>query len=90
MVNVIEATNRQRAIASLTLAFSCDPVMRWGWPDPEQYLTIGRRSLTHRWQSVRSQQRARPAELRRHRAVAPAWRRTRHRDSHGTHAREHD
>jgi GNAT superfamily N-acetyltransferase len=39
MVNVIEATNRQRAIASLTLAFSCDPVMRWGWPDPEQYLT---------------------------------------------------
>lgn len=39
MVTVIEAPDRQRAIASITLAFSCDPVMRWGWPDPKQYLT---------------------------------------------------
>ena len=38
-VEVIEATDRQRAIASLTLAFSSDPVMRWAWPDPERYLT---------------------------------------------------
>jgi hypothetical protein len=38
-VGVIEETHRERAIASLTLAFSCDPVMRWGWPDPERYLT---------------------------------------------------
>ena len=38
-VEVIEATNRQRAVASLTLAFSSDPVMRWGWPDPNRYLT---------------------------------------------------
>ena len=37
-VEVIKATDRQRAIASLTLAFSRDPVMRWGWPDPQQYL----------------------------------------------------
>lgn len=37
-VEVIKATDRQRAVASLTLAFSCDPVMRWGWPDPERYL----------------------------------------------------
>jgi GNAT superfamily N-acetyltransferase len=39
IVRVIEATDRQCALASLTLAFSCDPVMRWGWPDSEQYLT---------------------------------------------------
>ena len=38
-VEVIEATDRQRAVASLTLAFSSDPVMRWGWPDPKWYLT---------------------------------------------------
>jgi hypothetical protein len=37
-VKVISATDRQRAIASLTLAFSSDPVMRWAWPDPGQYL----------------------------------------------------
>lgn len=38
-VEVIEATDRQHGIASLTLAFSSDPVMRWGWPDPERYVT---------------------------------------------------
>lgn len=37
-VAIIEATDRHRAVASLTLAFSFDPVMRWGWPDPERYL----------------------------------------------------
>ena len=38
-VEAINATDRHRAVASLTLAFSSDPVMRWGWPDPERYLT---------------------------------------------------
>ena len=38
-VEVIRATDRQHAVVSLTLAFSSDPVMRWGWPDPERYLT---------------------------------------------------
>ena len=38
-VEVIGASDRQRGVASLTLAFSSDPVMRWGWPDPERYLT---------------------------------------------------
>ena len=38
-IEVIEAADRQRAVASLTLAFSSDPVMRWGWPDPMRYLT---------------------------------------------------
>jgi GNAT superfamily N-acetyltransferase len=37
-VEVIEPTDRQRAVASLTLAFSSDPVMRWGWADPKRYL----------------------------------------------------
>jgi hypothetical protein len=38
-VEVIQATDRQRGIACLTLAFSADPVMRWGWPDPHLYAT---------------------------------------------------
>jgi GNAT superfamily N-acetyltransferase len=39
-VDVIRATDRQRAVASLTLAFASDPVMRWCWPDPRRYLTF--------------------------------------------------
>jgi GNAT superfamily N-acetyltransferase len=38
-VEVIQATNRQRAIASLTLAFASDPVMRWAWRDAHRYAT---------------------------------------------------
>jgi GNAT superfamily N-acetyltransferase len=37
-VKVIGAEDRQRAVASLTLAFSSDPVVRWAWPGQEQYL----------------------------------------------------
>lgn len=37
-VEVIGVADRQRAAASLTLAFSSDPVVRWAWPDQEQYL----------------------------------------------------
>ena len=36
-VEVIQAADRQRAVACLTLAFAADPVMRWGWPDPHRY-----------------------------------------------------
>jgi len=36
-VEVIKSTGRQRAVISLTLAFSPDPVMRWGWPRTERY-----------------------------------------------------
>jgi hypothetical protein len=32
-VEVIQAADRQRGIATLTLAFATDPVMRWGWPN---------------------------------------------------------
>jgi GNAT superfamily N-acetyltransferase len=38
-VKVIQAANRQRAVASLTLAFAGDPVMRWAWPDTYRYAT---------------------------------------------------
>jgi GNAT superfamily N-acetyltransferase len=38
-VEVIQATDRQRGIASLTLAFASDPVMRWAWPDAHRYAT---------------------------------------------------
>ena len=38
-VEAIGATDRQRAVASLTLAFSSDPVVRWAWPDQERYLS---------------------------------------------------
>ncbi len=39
-VEVLEEADRQRGIASLTLAFATDPVMRWGWPDPIRYFTF--------------------------------------------------
>jgi GNAT superfamily N-acetyltransferase len=38
-VEVIEAADRQRGVASLTLAFAADPVMRWAWPDAHRYTT---------------------------------------------------
>jgi GNAT superfamily N-acetyltransferase len=36
-VEVIGAADRQRAVATLTLAFAVDPVTRWAWPDPQVY-----------------------------------------------------
>jgi GNAT superfamily N-acetyltransferase len=38
-VEVIQAADRQRGVASLTLAFATDPVMRWAWPDAHRYAT---------------------------------------------------
>jgi GNAT superfamily N-acetyltransferase len=38
-VEVIRTADRQRAIASLTLAFASDPVMRWAWRDAHRYAT---------------------------------------------------
>jgi GNAT superfamily N-acetyltransferase len=38
-VEVIQAADRQRGVASLTLAFASDPVMRWAWPDAHRYAT---------------------------------------------------
>ena len=32
------ASDTEKAIATLVLAFSSDPACRWAWPDPQQYL----------------------------------------------------
>ena len=36
---MIEAADRERAVATLTLAFAADPLTRWTWPEPHQYAT---------------------------------------------------
>ena len=36
---VAKTTDQRRAIATLTLAFSTDPLLRWFYPDAERYLT---------------------------------------------------
>lgn len=38
-VEVLGAADRQRGIASLTLAFATDPIMRWAWPEAHRYTT---------------------------------------------------
>jgi ribosomal protein S18 acetylase RimI-like enzyme len=38
-VETLATGDQHRAIATLTLAFSADPVMRWLWPDAHRYLT---------------------------------------------------
>jgi GNAT superfamily N-acetyltransferase len=38
-VEVVDETARQHGVATLTLAFSLDPVVRWAWPDSERYLS---------------------------------------------------
>jgi GNAT superfamily N-acetyltransferase len=37
IVEIAGEADRDRAIATLELAFSSDPVMRWFWPDPTVY-----------------------------------------------------
>jgi hypothetical protein len=36
---VIQPADRRRGVATLTLAFAADPIMRWAWPDAHQYAT---------------------------------------------------
>jgi hypothetical protein len=38
-VEVIKSADRRRGVATLTLAFAADPIMRWAWPDAYQYAT---------------------------------------------------
>jgi ribosomal protein S18 acetylase RimI-like enzyme len=38
-INTVTARERSSAIATLVTAFSADPVVRWLYPEPEQYLT---------------------------------------------------
>ena len=37
-IDVLDRTAEDRAVATLTLAFANDPLMRWAFPDPHQYL----------------------------------------------------
>src|SRR3954452_21680123 len=37
---VAPAADEARAVATITMAFSSDPVVRWVFPDPNQYLTF--------------------------------------------------
>jgi GNAT superfamily N-acetyltransferase len=38
-VEVVPSADRRRGVAALTLAFAADPIMRWAWPDADQYAT---------------------------------------------------
>jgi GNAT superfamily N-acetyltransferase len=38
-VEIIRTAERQRGIATITLAFVTDPVVRWAWPNPYRYAT---------------------------------------------------
>lgn len=38
-ITVVPAAEEERAVATLVLAFSSDPVSRWVWPDSRWYLT---------------------------------------------------
>ena len=37
-IRTATATDAERCLATLTLAFGGDPPCRWAWPDPQQYL----------------------------------------------------
>jgi hypothetical protein len=38
IIKTATASDEAPAIAVVVLAFSADPVARWTWPDPQQYL----------------------------------------------------
>jgi ribosomal protein S18 acetylase RimI-like enzyme len=38
-VKTAVASDEAAAISTIVLAFGADPVSRWSWPDPQQYLT---------------------------------------------------
>ena len=39
-VRVAEESDRERALHSLALGFSSDPLVRWLWPDPSIYMQV--------------------------------------------------
>ena len=39
-VDTVAPADVERAVAVIVLAFSADPVARWAYPDPRQYLTL--------------------------------------------------
>lgn len=38
-VNTVSETDQDRAISTMVMAFSADPICRWIWPDSHQYLS---------------------------------------------------
>jgi len=38
-IRVVEASEAQRAVSTQLVAFDADPVMRWLWPEPHDYVT---------------------------------------------------
>jgi len=38
-VNAAKAQDRERVVSAIVLAFAGDPVARWAWPEPHDYLT---------------------------------------------------
>jgi GNAT superfamily N-acetyltransferase len=39
-IRAVTRSNKDRFEAAMTMAFSADPVARWAWPDPLQYISI--------------------------------------------------
>jgi GNAT superfamily N-acetyltransferase len=39
-VRTVRSADRQKAVATVTLAFASDPMMRWSFPDPVRYLAV--------------------------------------------------
>jgi GNAT superfamily N-acetyltransferase len=39
VIRTVTPAERDRAIDTVVLAFAADPVARWNWPEPHQYLT---------------------------------------------------
>ena len=80
-VEVIKATGRQRAVSSLTLAFSPDPVMRWGLPCAERSPRSGPQIADAFGGTAGDHGTAHtPGRLCGRPAVAAPWRRTRRGD----------
>jgi ribosomal protein S18 acetylase RimI-like enzyme len=44
-IDVLDRTGEDQALATLTLAFIADPIVRWAFPEPRQYLTYYPASL---------------------------------------------
>ena len=63
-VEVIRREDRQRAIATLTLAFVADPIMRWAWSDADRYVAF--------WPGLRMRSRVERSMKARH-TDSTAW-----------------
>jgi len=60
-IRTAQESDRQRALHSLCLGFSSDPLVRWLWPDPSRYLEVaeafdayGGRAIDHGYAHITS------------------------------------